>query len=95
LLNAVPEHASAGKENHDSKMLNIDADYILGPLSHILNGCLLYMVYPRLWKEGKLIPLLKNHKLPFTGPYSRPISILPALSKVMERIIHVQIQDFF
>ena len=43
-------------------------------------------------KEGKLIPLLK---LLFIGPNSRPISVLPALSKVMERIIHVQIQDFF
>ena len=48
-----------------------------------------------MWKEGKIIPLLKDSRLPFCGPNSRPISILHALSKVMERIIHVQVQDYF
>ncbi len=42
---------------------------------------------------GKIIPLLKDNKLPFSGPNSKPISILLELSK--ERIIHVQIQDYF
>lgn len=41
-----------------------------------------------MWKEGKIIPLLKDNELTVSGPNSRPISILPALSKAIERIIH-------
>lgn len=95
LLKSLSEYGSAGTDDLDSKVLNIAADYISGPVSHILNRCLVCGVYPGLWKEGKIIPLLKDNKLPFSGPNSRPISILPALSKIMEKIIHFQIQDFF
>lgn len=95
LLKSLPEYGSAGTDNLDNKVLSIAADYISGPISHIVNTCLLCGVYPRLWKEGKIIPLLKDNKLPFSGPNNRPISILPALNKVMERIIHVQVQDYF
>lgn len=41
-----------------------------------------------MWEEGKIIPLLKDNELTFSGPNSRPVSILPALSKAAERIIH-------
>lgn len=95
LLKTLPEYGSARIDNVDSKVLNIAADLISGLLSHIFNSCLPSRVFPRLWKEGQVIPLPKDSKLPFSRPNSRPISILPALSKIMERITHAHIQHYF
>jgi formylmethanofuran dehydrogenase subunit E-like metal-binding protein len=41
-----------------------------------------------MWKEAKVIP-------PFAGSYSSPITLLPVLSKLMERIVFDQIQCYF
>ena len=40
-------------------------------------------VYPATWKEGKILPLPKDGRLALTGQNSRPITILPVLSKPM------------
>lgn len=50
---------------------------------------------PQAWKEAKQIPLPKNSKAPFAGSNSRPISLLPVLSKLMEKIVFDQIQCNF
>ena len=41
-------------------------------------------VYPTIWKEDKIIPLPKDGKLALTWKKSRPITILPVLSKLMD-----------
>lgn len=43
----------------------------------------------------KVVPIPKNKKMPFSGPNSRPISLLPILGKIMERIVYEQIQSYF
>jgi hypothetical protein len=42
--------------------------------------------------EAKAIPLPKNSKASFAASNSHPISLLPVLSKLMERIVFDQIQ---
>jgi hypothetical protein len=50
---------------------------------------------PQAWKEAKVIPLPKNSKAPVAASYNRPISLLPVLSKLMERIVFDQIHLTF
>ena len=47
---------------------------------------------PRAWKRANIIPIQKK-KGDFTMINYRPISILPTISKVLERIVHHQILD--
>ncbi len=68
LLKCLPESGSAGSDSHDSKLLNIAADHISGPLSHMSNRCLSCGVHPRMWKEGKIIPLIKDKRSHFCEP---------------------------
>ena len=42
---------------------------------------------PEIWKEAKVIPLPKDKRATFAGPNSRPISLLPVLSKILEKIV--------
>jgi hypothetical protein len=46
-------------------------------------------------REAEVIPLPKNNKAPFTGSNSRPISLLPTLSKPLEKMVFDQIQCYF
>ena len=76
-------------DNHNGKLLRIIADDVATPICHIFNFSLLESVYPQALRESKVIPLTKKSKAPFTGSNSRPISLLPTLSKLMKKMIVV------
>ena len=65
------------------------------PVCHIFNASIASGVFPEGWKEAKVTPLSKNSNENFSGKNSRPISLLPILSKLLEKIITDQIQSFF
>ena len=51
--------------------------------------------FPPKWKTARILPLLKNNKMDRTDPNSyRPISLLPIISKISERIVQVQLLDY-
>jgi hypothetical protein len=60
------------------------ADSIATPICHIFNLSLEESLCPQTWREAKVIPLPKSGKAAFTGSNSRPISLLPALGKVLD-----------
>ena len=50
--------------------------------------------YPNIWKGAFIRPLPKTD-MPTAPKDYRPINILPALSKALERIVHKQLTDYF
>jgi hypothetical protein len=84
-----------GSDNLDGKLLRIIVDDIATPICHIFNLSLRESVCPQSWREVKVILLPKNSKAPFTGSNSRPISLLPTLSKLLGKIVFNQIQCYF
>lgn len=50
-------------------------------------------IVPDQYKIAKIIPILKNGDKEITSNY-RPISVLPILSKIMEKIINSRLQEF-
>lgn len=85
----------SGMDELDIRLLKLVADIVAIPVSHIINISLEKCRYPVKWKVAKIVPLPKNTKEPFSAKNSRPISILPALSKVMEKIVYEQINFYF
>ncbi|KAJ4428824.1 hypothetical protein ANN_25817 [Periplaneta americana] len=49
--------------------------------------------FPKIWKQAFVLPLPKV-KVPTDPNDYRPISILPAISKALERIVHRQITNY-
>ena len=84
-----------GVDNLDVKFISMVANLIAEPVCHIINLSIEKSICPKAWKIAKIIPLTKNSAAPFSGTNSRPISLLPALAKVMERIVFQQIQLYF
>jgi hypothetical protein len=65
---------------------------ILSPLTHIINLSISKSVFPDVWKKALVIPIFKGGDPSLPGNY-RPISLLPALSKILEKILASQIQE--
>lgn len=81
---------ASGADKLSLKMLHIIFDLILDQITFIINHCLSLSTFPEVWKESIVIPLPK-----VSNPESlndlRPISLLPILSKLFEKIMYSQI----
>lgn len=65
----------------------------LGVITSIVNKSIHSGIFPDIWKEGLVKPIPKNNS-PSEFKDLRPISILPFLSKVLERVICQQLTKF-
>lgn len=65
------------------------ADYI----THIMNSCLEQGYFPETWKEALVVPIPKTSN-PTSYNELRPISLLTILSKILEKIVYDQINDY-
>ena len=84
-----------GIDELDVKLSKMVADVITMPICYIINLSLEKCVFPANWKKAKIVPLPKNKREHFSGKNSRPISILPILSKITEKIVYDQINLYF
>lgn len=62
-------------------------------LTTIINGILRTQYFPRLWKTAEVLMIPKPNKDPTFPQNYRPISLLPALSKIAERVILTRLKD--
>ncbi len=83
----MPENKAGGLDNISSRLLRIAAPIISKPLTSIMNKSLQNGKFITEWKNAKVIPLHKSGPTIERNSY-RPISILPILSKVLERSVH-------
>ena len=84
-----------GIDNLDGKLLRMVADSVDTHVCHIFNLRLEESLCPQAWREAKVILLPKSGKAAFIGFISRPISLLTALSKMLEKNVFDQIQCYF
>lgn len=68
-------------------------DYLLQPLTHIINFSLASGSFPTIWRKAFVLPLPKVSN-PVTPNQFRPISILSFLSKILEAVAHRQISAY-
>ena len=85
ILNNLKPKPSCGYDGISTKLLKTCKFEICKPLTLIINQTLSTGIFPDTLKIAKVI-LLENY---------RPISVLPSISKIFERIIFNQINDHF
>ena len=69
-----------------TKLIQQTIGEIIIPLRHTINQSFVTGVVPENLKVAKIIPIYKSGNKNVFNNY-RPISILPALSKIMEKIL--------
>ena len=77
-----------------AKVLRSLAKEIYIPLTDYINSAILNEKFPSELKMAEVIPIFKKDA-PFEKANYRPISLLPSLSKVYEKLIYQQLKTFF
>ena len=67
--------------------------FIVSPLTHIFNLSLEMGKFPDALKIAKVTPLYKHGSNDDPGNY-RPISVLPVIAKVFEKLVNGRLMDF-
>ncbi|CAB4036183.1 Hypothetical predicted protein, partial [Paramuricea clavata] len=84
---------ATGLDGISAKLLK-DSAYIIAPyLTKIFNLSLRCGSFPDIWKKGRVTPIFKSGDPTSSNNY-RPITILPTLSKLLERIVHHQVYNY-
>ena len=84
---------SAGSDGISVDALKPIIEIIAPTITDIFNSSLKFATFPSAWKKAYIIPLPKIDS-PSLPKDFRPISVLPLLSKLFERIVHSQLANF-
>ena len=77
-----------------TKILKLISDCCVVPLTDCINNCFLDCKFPDDLKLAEVIPVHKSKSVLEKENY-RPISLLPVLSKVIEKLMAKRISEFF
>ena len=66
---------------------------ISGPLSRLLNCCIRGSFYPACFKVARVVPIFKGEDPTEFANY-RPVSVLPVLSQIFERVLRARLVAF-
>ena len=78
---------SIGIDGIHPKIIKVGAEELAPTLTMLINNCFDKGLFPDVLKVAKVIPIFKNGEECDPANY-RPISILPILSKIVERLIY-------
>ena len=90
ILQTLSENKATGPDNLPAKLLKSAASIIATPIAHILNQSLRTGIIPSQWKCARVTPIYKGGEKTNMENY-RPISVIPILAKIMERVVYTQL----
>ena len=93
LLTKIDEKKSVGLDKIPSKLLKIAADIIAPSLTAILTASINTGIFPNEWKESMVSPVYKSGARNDPSNY-RPISVIPVIAKIFERIVYDQLYEY-
>ena len=97
VMKRVQELKSKSSFGHDglsSILLKRIASKIKNVLTTIINQSLMTGIFPNSLKTAKISPIYKKEDPHLTDNY-RPISLLPVISKIFEKVAFKQVYDYF
>ena len=81
------KNSSGGNDILTNKLLKLISPNIITPLTNIFNKSMEDGVFPDSMKLAKVVPIYKDKDATEFTNY-RPISLLPVISKVLEKLVH-------
>lgn len=93
IINNIPDNKATGHDGISVRVIKEIIPTFISPLCKLLNLSIESNTFPDNWKTAQVIPLYKNGARNDTNNY-RPISILPALSKVLEKHVARSLFDY-
>ena len=89
-INFLRTNKAVGLNKVSARLLKDAVDVITPSLTALFNESHQTRSFPSIWKTAKVIPLFKEDDKKNASNY-RSISILPTLSKLLEKAVHTQL----
>ena len=89
-MRSLKKKTSKGEDGLSQDIIMTGEKALLIPITHIINASIASGTFPDHWKKAIVIPILKKGSQTDKNNY-RPISILNATSKILEKIVCNQI----
>ena len=84
---------TTGYDNLSPKLIKSISHIISKPLTLLINQSFKTFIFPTKLKIAKVIPIYKKGDPKLIENY-RPISLLPTISKIFERVAYNQLSDY-
>ena len=94
IFKALKPKKSFGIDGITSEILKIGSEVLVVPLTYIVNCSITTGKYPSIWKIAKVIALHKKGDKKTLKNY-RPVSLLAVAGMILERVVALQIEQFF
>ena len=94
IVKSMARNKSAGKDKIQLRVIKDCLPAISPSVTSIINATLRSAQFPFAWKVAEVTPILKDSDQEIPNNY-RPISLLPVLSKIRERVAHDQLTSYF
>ena len=92
-LLSLKTNKAIGLDKVSARLLKNSAHTITTSVTNLLNLSIRTGTFPNLWKCSKITALFKSGDRSNASHY-RPISILPTLSKILEKAVHSQLYQY-
>ena len=92
-LLSMKTNQAIGLDKISTRLLKDSAEIIAPSLQPLINTSFREEKFPNNWKSAKVVAVFRSGDRSNCDNY-RPISILPRISKVIERAVHKQFYDF-
>ena len=93
LLNKLDKSKATGLDTISARFVRECADLICVPICDIFNQSISQGKFPDDWKYARVTPLFKQGNRDDVNNY-RPISVIPIVAKVFERIVYDQLYAY-
>jgi len=92
IIKSLKTKNSSGYDEINTKLLKISVNYICSPITHICNKSISTGIFPERLKFSIIKPLFKKGDTAIPSNY-KPISLLTAFSKVIEKALYNRLID--
>ena len=93
-IDKLENKSCSGHDGISNKLLKLLKIELSKSLTLIINQMITTGIFPDSFKISKITPLFKKGDVSMLSNY-RPISLLPTISKIFERILYNQLYDYF
>ena len=92
VIRRLPSNKALGMDKISSRILKDSLPSTLTTITRIVNNSFVTNMFARAWKTAEVTPILKCGNPDVPNNY-RPISLLPIVSKITERVVHGQLME--
>lgn len=93
IINELKNTYSAGVDNLSPNLIIKSVQFLVAPLTYLINLSLSKGMFPSTLKIAKVLPLYKKGDNTLPDNY-RPVALLSTISKILERVIFNRILNF-